>query len=421
MCNVIVIMIWAFATQARAKDAMDHQVDELASKLAERVLEPLPLHRTDLEDTTFAKTSAKSWSAYAKMYRGEPAPARGLAFTRPAHTMNVPSGDLHPLRPNPEQYQRHNIIMRSNTFGNSGNAERSERRSKPTVKAVVQDKIQERPMEVPEKQDQGMTRMIESLETMVRDEKVEPFIKAVEAKSEKVEKTIKSLQKQAPLLTNFQFLSANVTYSCPLEYHYVPKLGPVKTEGPGAFSSIFPKYPFIDFMETVKERLEKINRLDEYTTKVIQSFRPEPNVLTCMWEVSFRRGARRAIVLGSSTYSLDEDGKVSSIQETWETKSDSVADGNRVADLFLDSLAFQLSRRPLKVFEYSPAGFVPGYKYASWEALKKETTSREQADQSSMQILNAFMGVSGGLYLGSMGAIAHTMQSMFEAASISPP
>jgi hypothetical protein len=422
--------MWAFATQARAKDlvlnstdnaqeAMDKQVDRLASKLVERVLDPL--HHTHLENTTFAKTSSKSWSTYTKMYRDTKFP-----FPQPARTVSVPSGDLHRLPPSTEYLKRHNIIMNSNTFGNAGNAERLDRRSKPTVEAAVQDKVQERPMAVPETQVQGTKKMIESLEKTVQEknveeENIEKLITTVTTKNEKVEKTIQNLQKQAPLLTDSHILSANVRYSCPLEYQYVPKVGSVNTEG--VFSSVFHKYSFADFMKEVQERLEKINRLEKYTIKVIRSFRPEPNFLTCVWEVSFRRGAHRAIVIGSSTYSMDEDGKVSSIEETWQTKSDSDADGNRVADLFLDSLAFQLSRRPPKVFEYSPAGFVPGYKYASWEALKSDSTgsTREQADQSSMQILNAFMSVSGGLYLGSMYALAQTLQSMFEAASLSPP
>jgi hypothetical protein len=425
MCNVIVIVMWAFATQARAKDlvvnftdnaqdAVDKQVDKLASKLVERVLEPL--HHTHLENTTFAKTSSKSWSTYAKMYRGTKSP-----FPQPARTVSVPSGDLHRLRLSTEYHQRHNIIMHSNTFGNAGNTERLDRRSKPTVKAAVQDKVQERPMPVPETRVQDTKKMIKSLEATVQEEKVDTLIKTMTSKNEKMEKTIQSLQKQAPLLTDSSLLSTNVRYSCPLEYQYLPKLGSVNAEG--AFSGVFHKYSFADFMKEVQDRLEKINRLDKYSVKVIRSFRPEPNVLTCMWEVSFRRGAHRATVVGSSTYSMDEDGKVSSIQETWQTKSDSDVDRNRVAELFLDSLAFQLSRRPPKVFEYSPAGFVPGYKYASWEALKSDSTgsTREQADQSSMQILNAFMGVSGGLYVGSMYALAQTLQSMFEAASLSPP
>lgn len=291
-------------------------------------------------------------------------------------------------------------------------------------------------MEVSEKQEQDQSmesskreQTVKSLEALWKNDEIEMTTKegwekywARKAEKKILDKTIMGLMHQAPFLTDSSLLSEQVSYSCPLDYKYGRKLGSATTDGQGLFSSVFSRNALLDFMRTVEER--SIGNLDQYTAERIKTSRVTPNVLTCEWVVSFNRAGHHATVFGTSTYFLKE-GKVSSIQETWKTQGSA----GRRAEVFLDSLDFQLSRRPVEDSEFSQNGFLPGYQYAAWEALRSETSSspsynmsrieydstREVADKRSMRILKAFIGSSGGLYLGSMYSIATTLQSMFEA------
>ena len=116
MCQVTLIIISAFASQActkelmlnhtaNTKDAavMDEQVGKFANKLVERVLKPLPHLCNDLEKTTLAKTSSRAWGTYARLYRGE--------LTKPSSTL--PGGDLHPLTPSIKDRRHDQMLMDS--------------------------------------------------------------------------------------------------------------------------------------------------------------------------------------------------------------------------------------------------------------------------------------------------------------------
>ena len=84
---------------------------------------------------------------------------------------------------------------------------------------------------------------------------------------------------------------------------------------------------------------------------------------------------------------------------------------------FFDSLAFQLCRRPAGERWYSPAGFVPGYKYAAWEALKDDQTYggqliREELDEFVMQSLYSMLGLGASLVF----LWARILSKLYEAA-----
>merc|ERR1719161_481754 len=152
--------------------------------------------------------------------------------------------------------------------------------------------------------------------------------------------------------------------------------------------------------------------LHSCSLKVIRTFRPEPNVLTCRWEVSFNRTDRQAMIKGISKYLL-KVGRVYSLEEMWQTEQQ-VPSSNLPWSLpwnqvFVDSLDFQSCRRPVGLLKYGRDGFVPAYKYAAWEALKDDKKllsvggtgqlTRQDLDSFIMQSLYSWLIIFGSAFL----------------------
>merc|ERR1712094_3295 len=98
---------------------------------------------------------------------------------------------------------------------------------------------------------------------------------------------MKVLEKQAPFLTDAKLLSDQpVRYSCPLDYKYAgePETVSALSQRDSMFLSRIGADTFISLMDATMSRL---NVLEDFTIKIIRTFRPEPNKLICRWNVSF--------------------------------------------------------------------------------------------------------------------------------------
>jgi hypothetical protein len=209
----------------------------------------------------------------------------------------------------------------------------------------------------------------------------------------------RALVAQAPALSDADLLAERgVQYRSPLGYEYVPGRGPEasSTQANQTFTSKLGAREMLSLLEDTRRRL---GRQPDFNLKVLRTFSPEPSLVVVRWEVRFTRrgdlGDSGVAVQGSSRYRLDGEGRVTLIEETWETEQEGARNQSEV---FFNSLAFQLCHIPPGLRWWSPAGFVPAYKYAAFEAVKNDPKYggqliREEIDLFTMQSLYSILGL----------------------------
>ena len=144
---------------------------------------------------------------------------------------------------------------------------------------------------------------------------------------------------QAPGISDADLLAERgVQYRSPLGYEYVPGRAPEAstTQTNQTFTTRLGAGEMLDLLRNTRRRL---TRQPDFDLKVLRTFNPEPNLVVARWEVRFTRrgdlGDSAVAVSGSSRYRLDREGRVTLIEETWETEQ---ADARNQSEVFFNSL-----------------------------------------------------------------------------------
>ena len=137
-----------------------------------------------------------------------------------------------------------------------------------------------------------------------------------------------AVEAAAPFVTDAGLLAAQVQFASPVNYKYAEGRSQAQTTQQNQMFQM--RVPAADLAAAFAAMEGRLGEQPGYAVKVIRTFRPEPEVCTCRWEVTFKRKPYTVVVDGSSKYRFQE-GKVTGIEETWETRKEGAKNQSQVS------------------------------------------------------------------------------------------